>query len=500
LTLPGSRETIPACGREGRTTSAEHHHHDAGSREGRSPAGKAEGRMARIAPGTGKADISRRTVLKGAAASAAVGAVGLHAPAVIGQAKPFDGVTINAASFQHVFHTYLKEYIPEFEAQTGMKVNFNTQAFPIYNQRVDLELATGGGAWDVINVTFIYSGRWIGAGWVTPLDEFVDDPNLTPADWDAADFVSGAQSTLKGADDQTYGYAWEAGAMITGMSRGDLIEAAGLQAPTTFEELLQVCEAVHDQDGVAAFVADKLHHWNWIPYLMGAGGSVFRDPPDDLTPTLDTPEAAESAEYYANLLVKYGPSGVLSYTDDQAMQAQLSGRANIRTQAIGWMTPLAKQADSTVKDTVSYAFMPGGPAGVFPGSNSHGFGIPVGSRNKEAAWEFIKWAMSKEMVRRVALENGYSAVCRRSVIEDPEYVQMMTLNGQDVASLYLRVLELGGRLGYMKYRIVPVFPQVGDKINKAMERIATGQQNGREAMTQAQQEAITDLKKAGIPI
>ena len=71
---------------------------------------------------------------------------------------------------------------------------------------------------------------------------------------------------------------------------------------------------MHDQEGVAAFVADKLHHWNWIPYLMGAGGSVFRDAPDDLMPTLDTPEAAESAEYYANLLVKYGPSGVLSYT------------------------------------------------------------------------------------------------------------------------------------------------------------------------------------------
>ena len=30
----------------------------------------------------------------------------------------------------------------------------------------------------------------------------------------------------------------------------------------------------------------------------------------------------------------------------------------------------------------------------------------------------------------------------------------------------------------MKYRTVPVFPQVGDKINKAIERIATKQQAG----------------------
>jgi multiple sugar transport system substrate-binding protein len=251
---------------------------------------------------------------------------------------------------------------------------------------------------------------------------------------------------------------------------------------------------------VAAFVADKLHHWNWIPYLMGYGGGVFRDPPGDLMPILDTAEAAEAAEYYANLLTTYGPSGVLSFTDDQAMRAQLSGRANIRTQAIGWMTPLAAQDDSTVKETVRYALMPGGPAGNFPGSNSHGFGIPAGANNKEAAWEFIKWAMGKEMIRRIALEKGYSAVCRRSVIEDPAYKEALTLNGQDVAGLYLQVLELGGKSGYMKYRTVPVFPQVGDKINKAIERIATKQQSGRDAMAQAQQESIVDLKKAGVQL
>jgi multiple sugar transport system substrate-binding protein len=446
------------------------------------------------------AALHRRALLEGASAMAALGTLGLRAPAVLGQAKPFDGVTINGASFQHVFHTYLKEYIPEFEEQTGMKVNFELQAFPIYNQRMDLELSTEGSAYDFCNVTFIYTGRWIGAGWMTPLDPFVSDANLTPADWDAGDFVGGAQSALQDAQGNTYGFAWEAGAMIMGIARGDLLDQAGVAVPTTFEELTAVCDAVHNKERVAAFVADKLHHWNWIPYLMGYGGGVFRDPPGDLMPTLDTPEAAEAAEYYAHLLTTYGPSGVLSFTDDQAMRAQLAGRANIRTQAIGWMTPLAKQDDSTVKETVRYALMPGGPDGNFPGSNSHGFGIPAGAKNKEAAWAFITWAMSKDTLRRIALEKGYSAVCRRSIIEDPAYKEALTLNGQDVAGLYLQVLELGGKSGYMKYRTVPVFPQVGDKINKAIERIATGQQDGAAAMAQAQEESIADLKKAGVQL
>ncbi len=119
---------------------------------------------------TGASNVSRRMVLKGTAATAALGAVGLHAPAVIGQAKPFAGVTLNGAGFQHVSTENIKTYLPEFEEQTGMKVNFELQAFPVYNQRMDLELSTQGSAYDFCNVTFIYSGRWIGAGWMTPLD------------------------------------------------------------------------------------------------------------------------------------------------------------------------------------------------------------------------------------------------------------------------------------------------------------------------------------------
>ena len=446
---------------------------------------------------SGEKGISRRTVLKTAGAAAAAG---LALPGRIGYAKEFDGVTLQGASFSSTFFTYLENYFPEFEEQTGMKLNFVTNAFPVFNQRTDLELSTKGSALDVINVTFIYSGRWIGAGWVENLKPFIEDANLTPDDWDAADFVGGTMASLSDANGDPHGFPWEAGAMIMGASRADLIDKAGKTMPTTFEELIDVCEAIHGQERTAAFTADKLHHWNWIPYLMGHGGQVFKDPPGNLTPTWDTPEAAAAADYYGNLLSTYGPSGILSFTDGQSMETQKTGRANIRTQAITWMVPLAKDPDSKVKDTVRYSLMPGGPAGNFPGSNSHGFGIPVGSKNKKAAWEFIKWAVGKQMTLKLIENHGYPSVCRRSLIETEMFKDAMTLNGQDVASIYLQVLELGGKSGYMKYRTVPQFPQVGDKINKAIERVATGQQKGAEAMAQAQAEAVADLKKSGVEI
>ena len=167
------------------------------------------------------------------------------------------------------------------------------QAFPVYNQRTDLELSTKGSALDVCNATFIYTGRWIGAGWLTNLDTFTKDKKYMLADWEPEDFAGGPQSAMKNAKGETFGFSWEGGAMILSAARYDLIEKAGLKLPTSFDELIKVCDAVHNKDNVAAFTADKLHHWNWIPYLMGMGGRVFKAPPENLTPTLGTPQAAK---------------------------------------------------------------------------------------------------------------------------------------------------------------------------------------------------------------
>ena len=239
--------------------------------------------------------IRRRTILGGALA--------LAAPAVHAQGgKPYAGTTLNCSCFQTTYFEYLRNYFPEFQEKTGIKVNFTMQAFPVYNQRTDLELSTKGSAIDVCNVTFIYSGRWIGAGWFTNLDTFTKDKKYTPAEWAPEDFVGGPQSAMQNAKGETFGYAWLAGAMLLGAARFDLIEKAGLKMPQTFDDLIKVCDAIHNKDGVAAFTADKLHHWNWMPYLMGMGGSVFKAPPENLTPTLNTPQAAQSAEWYANLL------------------------------------------------------------------------------------------------------------------------------------------------------------------------------------------------------
>jgi multiple sugar transport system substrate-binding protein len=442
--------------------------------------------------------MTRRNLLGSAAALGATTLV-LPGKARAQGARPFAGTTINVSCWSAPYPKWLADYIPEFEEQTGITVNYETPAFPVYNQRVDLELSTQGSAYDVLNVTFIYSGRWIGAGWFTPLDEFINDPNKTPPDWNVDDFLAGVRGPLTGKDGQLYGIPWIADVYMAGAARYDLIEQAGLTMPATFDDVMTVMDAVHGQDGVAGFITENHYGWVWIPYLMGFGGKVFRDPPDDLTLMLAEPEAAEAAEYFARLLRDYSVDGVLSDGYDQALNACLQGQANYITFNQAWLVQLGDAAASKVAKTVNYSVMPAGPAGSFPGVATHGWGIPVGSQNKDAAWEFIKWAMSKEMTQRMLTEKGYGSITRRSVIDTPAFRDKMLINGVDVADIYLKTIAFA-ESGYMKYRTVEVYPQVDRQIDKAIQLVTSGQMPAAEALRQAQDNAIADLRRAGIKL
>lgn len=439
--------------------------------------------------------VGRRAVL--ATSAAALLALPGRAPAQGGR-KKWQGVTLNVSCWSATYPKLLGEYIHEFEDRTGAKVNYETPSFPVYNQRMDLELSTGSAAYDVINVTFIYVGRWIGAGWVTPLDDFIKDPTKTPAGWDAGDFLGGTTAVFKDKQGRLNAIPWIADVFMAGASRYDLFQKAGLKLPDTFAEMETSVKAVHKQAGIPGFVVENHYGWTWVPYLQGMGGTIFRSPPDDLMPMLDSPESIAAADLFGRMMRNYGPDGVVSYTYEQVLATLKAGRANYSTNNQAFLVQMA-QKDSKVAATSAYSMMPAGPKGRFPGVATHGWGIPAGSKQKDAAWDFITWSMSKAMTQRMFSEKGYSSVTRRSLIESPSFNASLRLNGFDVAKIYLDSIEQAAS-GYMAYRTVQVYPQVDREIDTAIQSVISQQKTPAEAMKLAQENAIAQIRRSGVKL
>jgi multiple sugar transport system substrate-binding protein len=439
--------------------------------------------------------MNRRLLLAGAAGG--IAARPAAAPAQGGR-KPLDGVTLNVSCWNSTYPKLLTEYIPEFEALTGAKVNYETPSFPIYNQRMDVELSTGSSTYDVVNVTFIYAGRWVGSGWVTPLEDFIKDPAKTQAGWDASDFLPGSTAAFKDRQGRLCAIPWIADVFMAGASRYDMIQKAGLKLPDTFSEVETMAKTIHKQSGIPAFISENHYGWTFVPWLMGMGGTVFRAPPDDLMPMLDTPEAIAAADLFGHLLRDFGPDGAVSMTYEQVLAMLKQGRVNYSPNNQTFLTQMAPK-ESKVSATCGFSSFPAGPAGRFPGVAAHGWGIPTGSKQKDAAWAFIAWAMSKELGMRMFTEKKYTSVTRRSIIESPAFNDSLKLNGFDVAKIYLDSINQASR-GYMAYRTVPPFPQVDREIDSAIQTVITQQKSPAEAMKAAQQNALAELRRAGVKL
>lgn len=401
--------------------------------------------------------------------------------------KRFAGTTIRVSMFDTAFPRGLEKLLPQFAELTGIKVDFELLGFTVFVQRADLELSGAAGAVDAMTLVFAQSGRWIGAGWPEDLTPFAKSSRF-----DIDDLLPGPLAAMKRGD-KIYGIPWLADSQLM-LYRTDLIG----KPPDTFDELLEMARRVHGPAVAGYMPAGKLGlNWVFPTFLYGFGGKFFANPPADLRPGLAAPEAIRAADYWAGQLIRnYGPPGSVNFEDAEGIATMQQGRAAIWIHSLGQLARALDRQKSTVVDKVAFASPPRGPAGRFPQVATHGLMIPTASRKKDAAWEFIRWATSRETMRRIALEFQHIAVTRASILNDPEFKKKYQLAGSDVPGLHEAALRAAGA-GYMAYRTVPEFPVVTERVMIALSAIAAGQKSPGDAMTAANHEVIQILEKAG---
>ena len=148
---------------------------------------------------------------------------------------------------------------------------------------------------------------------------------------------------------------------------------------------------------------------------------------------------------------------------------------------------------------MAFGNTPSGPKGHFPQLAVHGYLINPASKKKDAAWEFLRWAVSKETMLKSALEHGHMACTRSSVLNNPEVKKKFTWRGSDLPALHETVMKRAGE-GYMAYRTIPQFPPIGDRVIIALTAIASGQTGAADGMKALQKDAEALLRKEGAPM
>lgn len=311
----------------------------------------------------------------------------------------------------HPYGELLKTKIPEFEAETGIKVNFESLQESQLTQKLTTEFATGSSTVDVFMTRPLQESLlFIKNGWYAPLHDydFTDYPD-TSVD------VGRKEGTVYVVPLVT---EWQ-----VMYYRKDLFEKAGIKVPTNFTELEAAAKALN-KDGIAGFGSrgkGAAAVTQLSSYVYNFGGRYL----ENNVAVFDRPEALDAFRYYGHMLGNYGPQGVVSMSWENLMPVFQAGKVAIWTDASVFYGQIIDPTKTSLPaDAVGIAKLPAGPKDDSPFIVvSWGMAMSSNSKNQEAAMQFLNWATSKELAIEGMLNN--ITMARNSAWQDENVRKQM---------------------------------------------------------------------------
>ncbi|WP_166243385.1 ABC transporter substrate-binding protein [Paenibacillus turpanensis] len=400
-------------------------------------------------------------------------------------AKPFEGKTLNLVTANHPWADAIKPLLPDFEKATGMKVNVESFFEDQLTQKLTVQFTSGSATPDVFMFRPLQEGKlFYKNGWLQPLDEYKDKD----AAYDFNDFSKSAigSTTVEG---KLAGIP-----VITEQEilyyRKDLLAKAGIAVPKTIDELTAAVKQLHDpKNEMYGFVARGQRS----PLVTQVSSFLFSEGADFMVgdkATVNTPEALKAFTTYGTLLRDYGPPGVLNMSWPQAIGIFAQGKVAFYTDANSIYKNATDPAKSKIADQVGFAVFPAGKAGSKPYNiTSWGLAMNTKTANKDAAWEFIKWATSKDVVTKTQQKGNPGA--RASVWETPEGVAGFPA---ELAAVTKESAKIG--VDHDRPTVISV-GEARDAVGEIVQKVMAGETNIQPVADKANQalQAIIDKEK-----
>jgi multiple sugar transport system substrate-binding protein len=293
----------------------------------------------------------------------------------------------------HPYGELLKTKIPEFEAQTGIKVNYESLQESQLTNKLTTEFATNSSTVDVFMTRPLQEGlMFIKNGWYKGLDKY-----------DFSDYPANSVDIGRKA-----GVAYIV-PLVTEWQvlyyRKDLLKKAGLSVPTNFVELEAAAKAL-TKDGVAGFASrgkGAAAVTQLSSYIYNHGGRYL----DGGKAVFNSPEALEATRFYGRMLGSYGPQGVTSMSWENIMPVFQAGKAAMWTDASVFYGQIIDPTKTQIPaEDIGIAQLPKGPKGDSPFIVvSWGMAMSAKTKNQDAAQKFLDWATSKTLAKEGMLTN-----------------------------------------------------------------------------------------------
>jgi multiple sugar transport system substrate-binding protein len=319
--------------------------------------------------------------------------------------QPFAGQAVNVllpVASQFRAH---ERRLADFERQTGIKAAFTYVPYGQLRDKITTEAVAGGGAFDVI----CYQDSWGPSlsNYMAPIDDMLRRDGISMDRYPQA-YKLGSQ-----VEGRTYGLPIRGHPQML-FYRRDLLEAAGVAPPTTWDEVITVSNAVQQRNpnvsGIAMYYGKGNGQQNlflWLNHLWGRGGDVLTA--DERGARFNDEIGVQATQQYLDYLLRHrvAAPGSVQFVEGDAVNSVAQGNSAMVV-VWWWVYSVLTGAQSRLtRDQVGFAPVPqmaGGQRVSY--ALSLPFAISSGSARKDAAWEFMKWVTMAEQEVAIAIDKS----------------------------------------------------------------------------------------------
>jgi len=444
----------------------------------------------------------------------------------VAKKAPEEGVTLHVAMVKHPFTDSLLPLIPEFESLTGIKVLYDILPQDEYWPKLAIDLSSGAGETDVFMTGPELDWAFIRPGWIEPLDKYINDQTLTdPAWYDQPDFFTAAWDANRW-DGKTLGHGGYGKGPVYAVPvtyeimslvyRKDLFDKAGIKVdaswPQTWQDILVAAQKLTiDKNGKhygeAGFDPKNVVQYGFISRgsktwasMFGGYSNIFysygaSDFDENLKPTVNSEAGVQATQLWVDLMAHCAPPGSTDLQWFQVKQAFASGAAAMSIDC-DWFAAATyeKPEVSKVAGKLAYALTPSGPGGQRVedlwfwslGMNSHSY-------HKDAAWMFIQWATSKQVMLHSTTDFENWNPPRQSVWTNPKVVAMTSKWAN-----YRSVIEENRKYTKVTHAVNPQVAAVGDAWWGSIQDAILGKTTAKQSLDSAAKEMFALMDKAGM--
>ncbi|WP_164662197.1 extracellular solute-binding protein [Tropicibacter sp. Alg240-R139] len=390
----------------------------------------------------------------------------------------------------------------DYRNSLGSRRSFILKRLPDLHSELKTLFESSGSPFDVVALNMPWLGEFAITGQLRPLDEFITKENIRPMDFHPAVWSAGQWA------DRQYGIPIYLTVESLAIRR-DLLEGRGLEAPRTFEQVIEIGRQFHEPEnefyGVAWNGARGMPIASSFMILMGCcGAPILNLPkarryyqwasltPEQLRPNIDCEEARIVLDYMRRL-VEISPPDILEMGWNRRVSAFLNGEVAM---AYCWSmraSRFGQDVGSMVKRRTQFIPQPKSAFGM-SGNPVGGFLLCIPSSISDAraklAFEAISWMVSPEAMKQ-HVTNGLPVAPRFSVAADPE------VNASSPIVRFVDSLAKRDLLCTWQRPPIPEYREIEFVLGNRIHSALSGELTVDEALALAQADADQVMRRAG---